>query len=598
MSLINDTMDRDGRLFSVVRRLFAETGRQHLGQYAVAFVLSAIVAGTTAAVAFLLKDVINEIFVEKSVSALFSVSLAVLIIFVARGFAMFGQAVILSKISNAIVLELQVRLFGRVMSKEPSFIFRSSSAELMMIVNHGAASASSLLNALMLAVGRDIFTIIGLLAVLFVQNYILALVMIGSIPIIAIVVSAITKRVRSISREQLEVGAMLSNRIRASIQGIKVVKAFGIENDVLKKMNDNASRLKKLGVKQAIVSNRLAPFMESVGGAIAAGAIAIGGWRVINHGDTPGELVSFMFAALMIYDPARRLSQARAGIESSLVGIRLMYDFLDREDLEAESPAAKPLKVGAGCVRFQNVDFGYAPDQLVLKQLSLEIEGGKTTAVVGRSGGGKTTIANLLLRFWRPSSGHIEIDGQNINDVTVSSLRSSIAYVGQDAFLFDGTIRENLLVGKRDASEAEIVAALEAADAYDFVKQAANGLDTSVGELGVGLSGGQRQRIAIARALLRDTPIVLLDEPTSALDGETERGIQNALNRLAEGRTTIIIAHRLSTIRHADKILVVSNGKVIETGTHAALIRADGQYARLYAEMEPDAEPPMLGTSF
>ncbi len=590
MSIITNAMDHDRRLYSVVRRLITETGWQHAPRYALAFALSAVVAGTTAAVALLLGDVINEIFIKKNINALFAVSMAVFVIFLVRGFSMFGQAVVLSQISNAIVLELQVRLFGQVMSKEPSFVMGSNSAELMMVVNNGARSATNLLRTLAMAVGRDVFTIIGLMIVLFIQNYVIALAMLGAIPVIALFVNQITKRVRSISREQLQVGTLLSNRIRASIQGIRVVKAFGMEKEIQAAMENNAADLKRLSNKQAVVSNRLAPFMEAIGGVIAAAAIAIGGWRVIEHGDTPGELVSFIFAALMVYDPARRLSQARTGLEKQLVGIRLMYDFIDREDFDGDPPDARALKVDRGEVRFDKVFFGYTGDQTVLNEIDFVIEGGKTTAIVGRSGGGKTTIANLLLRFWRPDTGTVRIDEQDINSVTVASLRTNIAYVGQEAFMFDGTIRANIRVGKRDATDAEVISAAKAADAYDFIQQSPRGFDTPVGELGGSLSGGQRQRIAIARALLRDTPIVVLDEPTSALDGETERSIQKALKRLASGRTTVIIAHRLSTIRKADKILVIGDGEVVEGGTHDELIARGGQYARLYAEAEPQVE--------
>lgn len=584
MSIISEALDKDQRLYAVVRRLVDETGRQHWKRYALAFILSALVAATTAATAFLLEDVINEIFVKKSLAALFGVSFAVLVIFLIRGLAMFGQAVILSQISNSIVLELQVKLFQRVMSKEPSFVIGSSSGEIMTIVSNGARSASTMLNSLATAVGRDIFTIIGLLAVLFYQNYVLATSILLAIPLIAFIVNQITRRVRSISRQQLEVGALLSNRIRAGIQGIKVVKAFGIEPEIINSMENHADELRRLSNKQAIVSNRLAPFTELIGGIIVAIAIAAGGWRVIQYGDSPGELVSFIFAALMIYDPARRLSQARTVLEQSLVGIRLMYDFLDQDDPVKELPDALPLKVTDGEIRFSNVTFGYEAARQVLDNIDFTIKGGETTAIVGRSGGGKTTIANLLLRFWRPTIGTIAIDGQDIQHVTAKSLRANIAYVGQEAFLFDGTIRDNLVVGKLGASEKEIIEAAKAANAYDFIEAMPNGLDSVVGELGGTLSGGQRQRIAIARALLRDTQIVLLDEPTSALDGETERDIQAALKRLSKGRTTIIIAHRLSTIRDADTIMVVSQGKVIETGSHEELLSKHGQYARLYEE--------------
>lgn len=590
MSIINETMDQDRRLFAVVKRLVEETGWQHARGYALAFVLSALVAASTGAIAFVLEDVINDIFVKKNMAALIGVSVGVLVIFLVRGFSMFGQAVILNQISNAIVLELQVKLFRRVMSKEPSFVVGSSSGELMMIVGNGAKSATAMLNTLATAVGRDIFTIIALLVVLFIQNYALALGILLAIPIMAVVINQITKRVRTLSRQQLEVGALLSNRIRAGIQGIRVVKAFGIERELVVKMERNADDLRRLANKQAVVSNRLAPFTELIGGVIVAMAIAIGGWRVIEHGDTPGELVSFIFAALMIYDPARRLSQARTTLEQNLVGIRLMYDFLDLEDVDQDSSNAKALIPKHGEIVFDKVTFSYDRDRSVLNGISFTIEGGRTTAIVGRSGSGKTTISNLVLRFWRPTSGSISIDNQNINDITSESLRANIAYVGQEAFLFDGTLRDNILVGNPSATEKQVMDAIKAANAYDFIQSAPKGLDTVVGELGNTLSGGQRQRIAIARALLRNAQIVLLDEPTSALDGQTERDIQSALKRLSIGRTTIIIAHRLSTIRDADKIIVIGDGQIVESGKHETLLAQNGSYARLYVESETGAQ--------
>jgi len=534
--------------------------------------------------ALILENVINDVFVERSFTALYAVSIAILVIFVVRGFAMFGQAVILSQISNAIILQLQVKLFRRVLSKEPSFIISSSSGEIMTLVAQSATAATAVLNTLATAVGRDVFTIIGLLAVLFIQNYALALGILLSVPIIGLVVSQITKRVRSISRQHIQVGVLLSNEIRAGVQGIKVVKSFGIEDKIINSMEGKAQNLRKLANKQAVVSNRLAPFMELIGGIIASIAVAVGGWHVIEKGYSPGELVSFMFAALMIYDPARRLGQARTTLEPSLVKIRLMYDFMDKIDHDRDQPNARPLDISNGDITFEKVTFGYDKDIPILKDISFTFKGGQTTAIVGQSGGGKTTIANLLLRFWRVDEGRIFIDDQNINEVSVQSLREHIAYVGQEPFLFDGSIRQNILVGKTNASEADLVEAARAANAYDFIQSMPNGFDTPVGELGGTLSGGQRQRIAIARALLRDAKIVLLDEPTSALDGETEREIQNALNKLSKGRTTVVIAHRLSTIRNADKIIVVADGKIGEMGTHTELIMKQGTYANLYSE--------------
>lgn len=585
-SVISETMDHDRRIFSVIKRLVRETGWAHAPKYAISFVLTALVAGTTAAMAFLLGDVIDGIFVDRDYSALFLLSAAVFIVFLVRGLATFGQAVLLTQLSQEIVIELKMKLFEKVLSKEPRYFAGSSSSEMMMLIDRGAGSAMTLLNTLATAIGRDVFTLIALFSVLVYQNWILASLLLLAVPIIVLVVQRITKRVRNISRQQMEIGTNLSNQIRSCIQGIKVVKAFSLENLMKNTMYDSALELKKLGIKHAVISNRLAPLMEFIGGTAIAGFIAFGGWRVIETGAKPGELITFVFAALMVYDPARRLSQARAGIEGQLVGVRMMYDFLDRDQQEVMQSGmpSKALDVSKGEVQFQGVNFAYSPDKQVLQGVSFTAEAGRQTALVGRSGGGKTTIVNLLLRFWEPTEGQIFIDGQPINKASVRSLRDQISYVGQEGFLFDGSIRENIAAGRLDANFGEITAAAKAAEAHEFIVALPNGYDTHVGELGGNLSGGQRQRLSIARALLRDSPIVVLDEPTSALDGETERAIQKSLANLARARTTIVIAHRLSTIQSADQILVIDKGTIVERGKHGDLIRAGGPYARLYAD--------------
>lgn len=587
-AVLSNSFDWDRRLFSVISRLARETGSAHLGSYLAAFALTAIVAGTTAAMAFLLEDVVNEIFVERDLSAIFLLAGVVFGIFVVRGFASFGYGVILSRVANAIVLEVKVRCYKHLMSKEPSFFARSSSGELMTLINAGSKGASGLLNTIAVGMGRDFLTVIALIGVLLVQDTELALGVIVAVPIFALIVSQATKRLRTLSRKTLQLSAALNNRIRASIQGVRVAKAFGIEAELEKAMQRNAADVRSVANKQAIVSNRVTPFTEIVGGTAVAGCIAFGGWRLSGTDEPPGALISFIVAALMVYDPARRLSQARASIEKHLVGVRIMYDFLDTPKAVEDQKATRPLEVQTGEVRFEDVVFEYDEDHPALHGVSFTAEAGKMTAVVGPSGAGKSTIASLLLRFWRVQGGKILIDGTDISDVRIEMLREAISYVGQEPFLFDGTIRENILVGRRAASSEEVIEAATAAGAHEFISALPDGYDSLVGELGSNLSGGQRQRIAIARAFVRDSKLLILDEPTSALDTETERRIQMSLQNLMRGRTTIMIAHRLSTIRDADRIVVLEAGRVVETGTHAALISAGNAYARLYGNGATD----------
>jgi ATP-binding cassette subfamily B protein len=379
--------------------------------------------------------------------------------------------------------------------------------------------------------------------------------------------------------------------MRETAQGVRIVKAFQMEGQQRRRMHQGIEAVERMGNRMVAVQATMNGLVEALAGLAIGSVVLYAGWRNLAFGETPGQFFAFIAALLMASDPLRRLSRLQLQLTAAAAGARAMYDLLDLPPSEPPAPSAAPdLAVRGGEIRFEQVRFSYKPGTPVLAGLDLVAPAGRTTALVGASGGGKTTVLNLLQRFWTPHSGRILIDGQDVAEVSLASLRRRIALVSQDVFLFDGTIRDNIRAGRPEASEEEITEAARAAHADDFIRALPNAYDTSVGELGGQVSGGQRQRIALARAFLKDAPVVLLDEPTSALDSETERVIQRALDGLGAGRTTLVIAHRLATVLRADLIHVVDGGRVVESGSHRDLMRAGGAYARLYRlQFEPES---------
>jgi len=411
------------------------------------------------------------------------------------------------------------------------------------------------------------------------------------------VLRKLVKRIKGLAHNQFTGTADIMETMQESLQGIRTVKAFTLEQTMRERIDASITAVESNANKMARVFNRSSPLMETLGGLAIAGGLMYGGYSVIAWGAKPGQFFSFLTAFLLAYEPAKRLARLNIELNSSLIGARKLLEIIDSPASEPEDDGRPALKLSEARVELRNVNFAYRANEPVLNRMSFVAEPGKVTALVGPSGGGKSTVLALLLRFYEVNDGEILIDGQSISSVSRKSLRQQTAFVGQDVYLFRDTIRANIAFGKHDASEEEIVAAAKAACAHEFILGFPLGYDTPVGEHGMQLSGGQRQRIAVARALLKNAPIILLDEATAALDSESERQVQEAIEHLCHNRTTIVIAHRLHTIMHADAILVVEGGEVVERGRHDDLLRRAGRYASFFRLQQRQATPSLAPIS-
>jgi ATP-binding cassette subfamily B protein len=585
--------------YPLLRRLLVDEALGHWPRYASAMAMMVIIAGCTALSAYLLGTMINAAYVNKNYHQIVALGVLAMAIFVVKALATYGSAVWLSWIGNRIVADNQERMFDKLMQEDIGYFADRHSSEFIVRLSTGAASVSQTINLLITAVGRDLMSLIGLTFVMVYQDPIMSIAGLVVAPPAMILLRGMVRRVRGIARTQITGGTRIIETMQEALQGLRMVKAFGLEDEMRRRLAVNVASVESESNKMARVANRAAPMMEIFAGFTVALAIMYGGYRVIYTGATPGEFFSFLAAFLLAYEPAKRLARLNLDLNNTLVGVRLLYEVIDSpagEPLDDDKP---PLALTAARLEFDDVRFSYQPGTPVLRGVSFIAERGSVMALVGASGGGKSTVLNLILRFYDIDSGRILIDGQNIAEVSLRSLRQEVAYVGQIVHMFRGTIRDNIALGKLGASEAEIVAAAKAAHAHDFIISFPLGYDTPVGEHGLQLSGGQRQRIAIARALIKDAPIILLDEATASLDSESERVVQEAVGELCRGRTTLVVAHRLSTIMHADCILVVEDGLIVESGRHEELLRKGGRYASFYRlqlkEQAHDRQPVAVG---
>lgn len=569
----------------LVKRLLNDYVRPHLGTFSIALAFMMVSAAMTGVMAKLMEPVIDHIFTQGQKQYLLPVSVAVIAVFLTRGLASYGQTVLMSKIGQLIVSDIQRRMFAHLIVADLAFFQAEQSGRLISrFIGDTQMIRTAILESLT-GFGKNVFTLITLVGVMFYQDMKLSIISLVVFPLTAYLVARLSKRLRNVSRNtQVETG-YLTAAVGQALQGSKHVKAYGMESYEQERVGNIIERIYDLMYKSFKVSGRATPVSELLSGLTIVAIIVYGGHQVIIGESTAGKLFSFITAFMLAYEPMKRLARLNNIMQSGLAAVERMYDLLDTKPAIRDRDDATELVVKNPVINIEDISFTYADGTQAINGLSIDVPAGKTVALVGASGSGKSTLLNLLPRFYDVTSGRILIDGHDIRDVTLKSLRQSMALVSQEVAIFNDTIRDNICYGTPGASEEQIIAAAKAAAAHDFILELPQGYDTVVGENGVKLSGGQRQRISIARAFLRNAPILLLDEATSALDTQSERLVQQAIENLQKGKTTIVVAHRLSTIINADHIYVMSGGKVVEQGTHDSLLAQNGAYAMLYGEL-------------
>jgi subfamily B ATP-binding cassette protein MsbA len=576
---------------AVALRIYRTYLAGHWKPLALSMVCAACVAGLSALLTYLLGPAIQLLFVEKRASALLLIPAAIAATALARTAAQVGQAVLVNRVGNRMVGEIQVQLFGRLVRADLAQLRAShTGTHLSSILYEAGLVREAATNGLVNYV-QNALTIVATVILMLKQDIGLSLLVLIGGPIASSVMQRYSKRTRKAAQGAMTETSALSTAVMESLDGVKIVKMENREAFEEGRVAEVVARRETHLIKGANARSTAAPATEAVMTLITAVVIAYAGWRAIHGGFGVGNLIVFLAALAMASQSLRQVANLQAVMGEGLAAASRLFAALDVQPEIGDAPDAHPLGRAQGHIALTDVRFAYGPEIPALDGVSIEARPGETVALVGPSGGGKSTILNLIPRFYDIESGSVSLDGLDVRQVTLASLREQIALVTQEPFLFDDTIRANIAYARPDSSQSRIEQAAEAAAAHEFITALPQGYDTPVGELGSRLSGGQRQRIAIARAFLKDAPILLLDEATSALDTESEAKVQEALERLMAGRTTVLIAHRLSTVRHADRIYVIDKGRVAEIGTHDSLMAYGRLYARLARSQDLDQEP-------
>lgn len=572
---------------TILHRIWREHTKKYIWALIGAMIITSLTAATEAFSVSLLKPIFDKGFIDHNSHVLFVLCAQIVGLYFIKGWFYFAQTMILTHISARTVQAIQQRVYSHLISLDMGFFSKTTSGQMLSRILNDCNSITNIAINFITNIFKDLITFIAMFSLMLYYSWKMCLVIFIFFPVGAIAISVIMKKTKRIAKQATQEASDFISQLNESLQSIKIVQSYCMEKFETKRMKGRLTNLFNLQMKSVKTTTMTTPIIESLSGLIMAGIIIFGGWQIANGYLTTGGFITFLGAWVSVYKPLKSLLGFRVQLQTALVSAERVYEIIDTKPSIKDSDDAIELKNVVGDIEIKNVSFEYEAGKPIIKNLNITIPHGKTIALVGASGGGKTTIVNLIPRFFEPTSGEILIDGVNIKKYTQSSLRKNTSLVSQDIILFDDTIRNNIAYGKGEndfdtVSDEEIFEASKSANAYDFIMNMSEGYNTKIGEKGVRLSGGQKQRISIARAIIKNAPILLLDEATSALDTESEHEVQTALDNLMKNKTTIVIAHRLSTIKNADKIYVIENGEVVESGTHDALIKENGEYSKLY----------------